>query len=98
MDKKTLGILLIVLLILLCGCPGLCIASTGVFTAYVGSMADLGIEGFEATGNTFLFGTGGIIIGLVFVAITIGGIVYAAKMMKQVEAEKVNEEELPPTL
>lgn len=98
MEKKTLGILLIVLLVLLCGCPGLCIASTGIFTSYVGSMADLGIEGFEATGNTFLFGVGGIVIGLVFVAITSGGIIFAVKMMKQAETEQANEEQIPPTM
>lgn len=98
MEKRTLGIILIVLLVLLCGCPGLCMAATGVFTTFVGGMADLGIEGFEAEGNTFVFGAGGIITGLIFVVIAVGGIIYASKMIKVADAENIEDEEIPPAI
>ena len=96
MEKKTLGIILIILLILFCACPGLCIASVGIFTTYVGNMADLGIEGFEATGNTDLFGAGGIITGIVLFVIAVVGIFFAARMMKQANEDKI--EEIPPAI
>jgi len=98
MEKKTLGIILIILLVLFCACPGLCVASVGIFTSYVGNMADLGIEGFEATGNTDLFGAGGIITGIVLFIIAIVGIVFAARMMKQASEEKMEDESIPPAI
>ena len=96
MEKKTLAIILIVLLIFLCACPGLCIFLWGILLAAGGSLANLGIEGFEATGNPVGIGIGSIIAGFIMIVIAIVGIIYANKMKK--EEDLAETDDVPPAI
>ena len=96
MERKTLGIILIVILVLFCACPGLCISIWGILMAVGGNMAEMGVEGFTATGNPSGFGIGGIVIGLVMVIGSVVGIIFAAKMGKDEEKEDIGE--VPPAI
>jgi len=73
MDKKTTGIILTVIAVLLCGCPGLTSLCGGALMALVGFVpgSDIDIFGSSDPQSAIMTGIGGICLGIIFIAIPI---------------------------
>jgi hypothetical protein len=75
-DKKKLGMILTIVAVLLCGCPGLCML---VFGATFSMGYGLEDYGWEVTGDPIAFtgfGIAGICVGVLGILLTIGAGVY----------------------
>lgn len=73
MDKKTTGILLTVVSVLLCGCPGLISFCGGAIMTLVGFVpgADIDIFGSSDPQSALITGIGGLCLGIILVAIPV---------------------------
>jgi len=89
-DKKKLGMILTIVAVLLCGCPGLCALSGGVLFATGRSL------GAEVTGNPEAFAIPMICVGLLGILLTIGAGVYWFMQSRKVkEDESLEDIEVP---
>ncbi len=71
MDKKTTAIIVTVVAMLLCGCPGLASLCGGGMFAVISFMpnADIDIFGSSNPQDALTTGIGGVCVGIVFVVI-----------------------------
>ena len=73
MEKKTVGIVALVITILLCGLPGLCGLCAGPIFVLVGAIpgADIDIFGSNDPAAAIAYGIGTICISVLFVAVPV---------------------------
>jgi hypothetical protein len=72
MDKKTTGIILTVIAVLCCGCPGLSSCLGGILTVAGLGTYEMQLPGMETSGPIPpLYGVGGICSGLILILIPI---------------------------
>jgi hypothetical protein len=81
MDKKTVGIIVTVAAIVLCGCPGLCSLVFGAMFAIISRIpgADLDMMGSRDPQSALTFGLGGVCVGIVLILIAAAAIVLARR-------------------
>ncbi len=92
-DKKKVGLIVMLVSLFLCGCPGICLVVFG------GMMAGGRSWGWEVTGNPEAFGIPAICLGALFIAITIGAAVYYFMQARKAKpAEVVEDIEVPPAI
>lgn len=85
-DKKQLGMILTIVAVLLCGCPGLCAIFGGILFATGRSWAT------EVTGNPEAVGIPMICVGVLGILLAIGAGVYwfmQSRKAKEVEVVEV---------
>jgi uncharacterized membrane protein len=77
MNQKTIAIIVTVIAILFCACPGLISLFMGVMFAIISFIpgADINMMGSKDPQSALMFGIGAVVIGLVFLAIAIIAIV-----------------------
>lgn len=86
-DKKKLGMILTIVTILLCGCPGLCFISGGILFSFGRGLEDYG---WEVTGNPQAAAIPLICVGMLGILITMGaGAYWFAQSRKKEEIEDI---------
>ncbi|MBN2043486.1 MAG: hypothetical protein JW757_00590 [Anaerolineales bacterium] len=87
-DKKKLGMILTIVTVLLCGCPGLCLAGTGIFFSFSDAIES---AGGEVTGNPEALVIPLICVGILGILITAGaGVYWFLQSRKQTESEEIS--------
>ena len=73
MDKRTTGIILTVVSVLLCGCPGLTSLCVGAIMALAGLVpgSDIDIFGSNDPQSALVTGIGAVCLGIIFIAIPV---------------------------
>jgi hypothetical protein len=96
MDKRTTGIIVTVVAVLLCGCPGLISLCMGSMFALVGFIpgSDIDIGGSSDPQSAILTGVGMVCAGIIFIAIP----AVVGFFMLRRKPEAVSNEPLPPGL
>ena len=81
MDKKTVGIVVTVAAIVLCGCPGLCSLFSGAMFAIISRIPGANIDMFGSSDpqSALMFGVGGVCLGIVFILIAVGAIFFVRR-------------------
>jgi hypothetical protein len=71
MEKRTTGIILTVVTVLLCGCPGLASFCGGAMFAIASFIpgADIDVFGSSDPRSALMYGIGGLCVGIIFIAI-----------------------------
>jgi hypothetical protein len=92
-DKKKVGLIVTIVTVLLCGCPGLCAL---VFGAMMAAGRNLEQYGWEVEGNPAAVGIPAICVGIIFVLIPIAAGVYT--LMQNKKAAEVEKVDVPPAL
>jgi hypothetical protein len=97
MDKKTVGIIGLVVAILFCGLPGLCGLCMGPLYAIIGLIpgSEIDIFGSGDPGSAIGFGIGTFCVSVLFVAIPVL-VWYFAIRNKPAEAETIEHNESMP--
>lgn len=90
-DKKKVGLIVTIVTVLLCGCPGLCGLVWGVMMVAVPNF-----EGAEVTGNPVAVGIPAICLSIIGIVIPIAAGIYTLQQKKKEEA--VEEMEVPPAI
>ena len=93
-DKQKVGLIVTIVTVLLCGCPGLCAIVYGTMMATSSSWAT------EVTGNPEAFGIPSICIGAIMLLIPIAAGIYTImQRRKKNDLEVVEEDiEIPPAI
>jgi hypothetical protein len=95
-DKKKLGMILTIVAVLLCGCPGLCMIASGAMFSQGYGLQDYG---FDVTGDPAAFtgfGIAGICVGVLGILVTAGaGVYWFVQSRKQ---EEISEVDIPDPL
>jgi hypothetical protein len=96
MDQKTTGIILTVVAVLLCGCPGLASLCAGVTFAVVSYIpeAEIDIFGSSEPTSALITGIASLCIGLIFIAIP----VIVGYLTLGRKRDSFSSEPLPPTI
>ena len=91
MDKRTVGIIGLVVAILFCGMPGLCGLCVGPFFAIIGLIPGSNIDVFGSSdpGSAITFGITTMCVSVIFVAIPVL-VWYFALRNKPAEAEVID--------
>lgn len=92
-DKKKLGLIITIVTVLLCGCPGLCTMAFGAMLAMGNSMEDYG---WEVTGNPTPVGFAFLCVSVIMIAIPVVAGIYT--FMQSRKQEEVINIEVPPAL
>jgi hypothetical protein len=84
MNKKTSAIIITVVALLLCGCPGLFSLLMGGMFALISFIpgADIDMMGSNDPQSALMFGIGGLVIGFIFVVIAIAAIIISWRRAK----------------
>ena len=93
MSKKTTAIIVTLIAVFLCGCPGLFSLFMGALFAIISFVpgADIDMMGSSDPQSALTFGIVAIVIGLVFLAITIVAIVVSWRRKDKVEAPVITQ-------
>ncbi len=93
-DKQKVGLIVTIVTVLLCGCPGLCAIVYGTMMAGGRSW------GWDVTGNPEAFGIPSICIGAIMLLIPIAAGIYTLmQRRKKNDLEEVAEDiEVPPAI
>jgi len=96
MDKRTTSIILTVVAVLLCGCPGLASFCGGAMFAIVSFIpgAEIDVFGSSDPQSALIFGVASLCIGIIFIAIP----VIVGYLTLGRKKDVVSDEPLPPTL
>ncbi|MEJ2757927.1 MAG: hypothetical protein P8046_05530 [Anaerolineales bacterium] len=92
-DKKRLGLIITIVTVLLCGCPGLCTMAFGAMMTMGNSLENYG---WEVSGNPTAVGIAFLCLSVIMVAIPIGAGIYTfVQSRKETEIDDI---EVPPAL
>lgn len=93
-DKKKLGLIITIVTVLLCGCPGLCTMAFGAMMAMGNNLENYG---WEVTGNPTPVGIAFLCVSVIMIAIPVAAGIYTFTQSRKLEA--VQEiDEIPPAL
>lgn len=92
-DKKKLGLIITIVTVLLCGCPGLCAMAFGAMMAMGNNLENYG---WDVSGNPTAVGIAFLCLSVVMIAIPVAAGIYTYMQSRK---EKVVEDiEVPPGL
>ena len=92
-DKKRLGLIITIVTVLLCGCPGLCTMAFGALMAMGNSLEDYG---WEVSGNPTAVGFAFLCVSLIMIAIPVAAGIYT--LMQSRKEKDLGDIEVPPAL
>lgn len=92
-DKKRVGLIVTIVTVLLCGCPGLCLM---VFGGTMAMGRNLENYGWEVTGNPTPVGFAFLCLSAIMVAIPIAAGIYT--LVQSRKQEEIIDIEVPPAL
>lgn len=90
-DKKKVGLIVTIVTVLLCGCPGLCGLVWGGMMVFLPN-----VEGAEVTGNPLAVGIPAICLSVIGILIPIAAGIYTLQQKKKAEA--VIDVDVPPAI
>ena len=95
MDKKTTGIIVTLVAMLFCGCPGLVILFWGGLMAIISFIpgAEIDIMGSSDPQSALTTGIGGVCVGIIFIAIAV---IVSVLMLRKKPAAAFSEAQIPP--
>ncbi|MGD2026381.1 MAG: hypothetical protein PVI99_01075 [Anaerolineales bacterium] len=93
-DKKRVGLIVTIVTVLLCGCPGLCAIAFGAMVSTMGY--DLENWGWDVSGNPQAVAIPAICIGALMVLIPVAAGVYT--LVQSRKEKQIEDVEVPPAI